>query len=106
MHKMKTDEIAITNSIKEHDQQTLDTFKMMAICIKVYDEIYNTNHFENVKKLYLERKKDNLIKISNSLYTHDRSLTRYRKRYLKCFNACSKIVNKLATFFSFLNKIT
>ncbi len=106
MQKIKTDEIAITNSIKEKDQQTIDAFKMMAICLKVYDEVYNTNHFKNVKKLYLERNAENLIKISNGLYTDDRSLTRYRKKYLLCFNSCSKILKKLSGFFSFLNKIT
>lgn len=106
MRKIKTDEIAITKLLQEQNQQTLDAFKLMSICIYAYDEVFNSNHLKNVKKIYLNRKNENLVKISDSLNTDGRSLTRHRKKYLKCFHVCEKIVKNLSEFFNFLNKLT
>ncbi len=106
MHKIKTDEIAISNAIIAKDLPTLKAFKIMSGYFYMYDTLHNTNHLKNIKKLYLERKNENLIKISNSLYVEDRSLTRYRKKYLKCFKICKFLVDRFGSLVDFLNTIT
>lgn len=105
MKKIKTDEAAISKALKEKDETSLEAFKMMTTYMKVYDEIHQTCHLNNIKTLYLENKNYSIIKLSNTLFTDSRSLTRYRIKYLKCFKFCFSIVKKFGNLLNFINKL-
>lgn len=105
MRKLKTEEAEIAALIENHNQETIESFKMLTACLYVYDELNNTNHLKNVKKIYLNNHKDSIVKTSDKLFTNERTLTRYRKKYIKCFRICGSLIKRLSGVFSFLNKL-
>lgn len=105
MRKIKTIEAEIANLLEEKDAATFETFRILVIYTYIYDCLHNTNHLMNIKKLYLENKDERIVKLSDTLYTEIRTLTRQRKKYLKCFNICDTIVKHFNKIFSFLNKL-
>lgn len=105
MRKLKTEEKEIALLIKNKDSETLESFKLLTACFYVFDELNKTSHLKNIKKLYLNSSKDSIVKTSDNLFTNERTLTRYRKKYLKCFSICSGLIKKLSDIFNFFNKL-
>lgn len=106
MRKLKTEENEIATLIRNKDPETLESFKLLITYMCVFDELNNTNHLKNIKKIYTNTQKDSVLKISLALYTAESTLSKYRKKYLKCFHICKSLIKRLSDIFQFFNKLT
>lgn len=103
MEKIKTKEKRIADLLKTKNPFALKTFKAVAFYYYIYDQIPPfTNHFNNIKKLYSSCIEESIVKLSRILYTTDRTLTRYRKEYLQCFELCEFTIKYFDKIFDFI----
>lgn len=73
--------LEINPAIKRAYEKTLEYFS-------VYDIIEHTNHCHILRKIYNDGKyrQKSVVALSLSLHTSERTLTRYRKKYLHCIS--------------------
>lgn len=102
MKKHKTTEKNIADLIQSKNPFTLKTFKTMLICFYVYDNIFNTSHVNNLKAVYVKNAEDSVTKLARITHNDNRTLTRYRGSYLKCFELCEFAIKYFDEIFNFL----
>lgn len=103
MQKTKTKEKEIAKLLKAKNSHTEQVFKAMAFCMYVYDNMFGTKHFDNIKAIYFKYADESVIKIADKLKSNDRTLTRYRNRYLECMTHCDFAIKYFDEIFNFFN---
>lgn len=101
MQKIKTKEKAIAKLLKEKNPHTEQVFKAMSLYMYVYDNLYGTNHLENIKAIYFKYANESVVKIADKVSSSDRTLTRYRNTYIQCLNHCDFAIKYFDEIFNF-----
>ena len=95
MKKIKTIEKAIVNFATSNlsADPTNRTFRKMMEFWEIYDCVFHTNHAAIIKILYSSNVvNESTVCKSIKVNVSERTLTRYRKLYVKCFYAIDEIM--------------
>ena len=85
MQKITHFELRIIDALAHKDQATERAFEKMLEYFSIYDQLEQTSHHLIIVEIYRNRRQS-LISLSLKSFISDRTLIRYRKKYLECFS--------------------
>ena len=85
MQKIIYYERAIIDALSRQDRHTELAFERMLEYFIVYDRLEHTNHHLIIVEIYRHRRQS-IVALSLKNFISDRTLIRYRKKYLECFS--------------------
>lgn len=85
MEKIGKTEVKIV-TLMDNNPVLMRAYEKMLDFFSVYDILEQTSHYKNIQSIYQNAKtqQKGIVALSLSLHINERTLIRYRKKYLNC----------------------